>query len=340
MPLMMYCKVLHPEDQGTRGDRWLQMHWPHLPFSLIQRGFRRGIIRVDGKKTQARALLHAGSRITFPDAWTQAPLRETLPHQDAWVQKFLSYIVYQDQHIVVLNKPAQVAIQGGTQSECNIDSMARAWCQSQGKRPPFLVHRLDKGTSGLVVMALTPSMARRLSEAFRTHKVEKHYRAVIARPATTLRGIIRKPLCPALGATEKIMVHATGKEAITAYEVFPYPLHQNCYGIKLWPKTGRTHQLRVHCAAENMPILGDERYGGSTSLRPTLTEQYAQIYLHHYHMAIPSLNLVFTAPWPKHFQPFFLGPAEAWAKRATPVSFDACVEEPSGPRLHEKEKRS
>jgi 23S rRNA pseudouridine955/2504/2580 synthase len=257
-------RAVAADEAELRLDRWFHRHFPELAHGRLQKLLRSGQIRVDGRRAAANARLRAGQSIRVPPfgepARGPAPRRNdaTVSPQDAdWLR---SLILHEDGALLVLNKPAGLAVQGGTRTTRHLDGMLGAL--AAGGERPRLVHRLDRDTSGLLVVAKTAAAAARLTEAFRRHRVDKLYWAlVVGRPAAA-EGVIDRALAKQPGRRgERVEGAADGQPARTRYRTVARA-GKIASWLALQPLTGRTHQLRVHCALLGTPILGDRKYGG------------------------------------------------------------------------------
>ena len=256
-------------DEGeVRLDRWFRRHFPELGHGRLQKLLRTGQVRVDGRRAQANARLRPGQLIRIPplpaDQPHPAPERGASDNVDpgdaAWLR---SRILFEDQALMVLDKPAGLAVQGGTRTRRHVDGMLQSL--ATGGERPRLVHRLDRDTSGLLVVAKSVGAAARLTQAFRQHRVDKLYWAlVVGRPAES-EGWIDRPLAKrGARGSERVAASAAGAPARTAYRVVARASRIASW-LALKPLTGRTHQLRVHCAMLGTPIMGDGKYGGSAA---------------------------------------------------------------------------
>jgi 23S rRNA pseudouridine955/2504/2580 synthase len=247
-------------EAELRLDRWFRRHFPALTHGRLQKLLRTGQVRIDGRRAQANARLAAGQTIRVPPLESAPPPSRSQPAVDPSDAAFLRrLILVEDQALIVLNKPEGLAVQGGTGTRRHIDGMLAALA-TDGERPR-LVHRLDRDTSGILVVAKTAAAAASLTRAFRQHKVDKLYWAlVVGRPALA-DGIIDQPLAKQGGAgRERVEPDEAGRSARTAYRTVARA-GKIASWLAMQPLTGRTHQLRAHCAVLGTPILGDRKYG-------------------------------------------------------------------------------
>ncbi len=259
--------TVRPDDGEQRLDRWFKKHYPQLGHVALQKLLRTGQVRVDGKRVQAGFRLEAGQNVRvppLPPSDAPAPAKPRAPSRISDDDRafIANLVLHKDAELIVLNKPAGLAVQGGTKTERHIDGLLPAL--AEGDEQLRLVHRLDKDTSGLLVVARNARAARALTEAFRRHQVTKLYWAlVVGRPALA-DGVIDLPLDKGDQAgREKMALSEAGKRAITRY-VTVARAGRIATWLAMLPETGRTHQLRVHCAqALDCPILGDGKYGGA-----------------------------------------------------------------------------
>ena len=261
-------KHVKKDEQDMRLDRWLKTHYPELPFGQMQRILRKGEVRVEGKRAKANDRLEAGMKIRIPPMnfeKSDRPETEATPKgpdpRDEKLAK--SLVIYRDADIIGINKPAGLAVQGGSKTERHLDGMLD-FLQFDADDRPRLVHRLDKDTSGVMLLARNRLTAAQLGDAFKTKETRKVYWAITAGIPDIESGTINMPLTKGGGqGKERVFVdEEEGKEAITEFKVLERAGKRLAL-VALWPRTGRTHQLRAHMAALGTPILGDGKYGGN-----------------------------------------------------------------------------
>src|ERR1700761_1747905 len=261
-------RAVSGDEAGLRLDRWFQRHFPDLSHGALQKLLRTGQVRLPGKRGGGKD--RGGTRHTRPPPLvpTPAPSAETgpkaRPHlSDRDTKEIQSLVIHRDDWVIALNKPSGLAVQGGSGTERHVDGMLDGLRFGFEDRPR-LVHRLDKDTSGLLLIARTGQSAKRLSESFRDRETEKLYWAVVVGVPPKIEGAIDLPLAQRPGARDRETMqvdHEEGQKALTHFEVLDHAGRRAAL-LALWPRTGRTHQLRVHCAEIGCPILGDGKYGG------------------------------------------------------------------------------
>ena len=253
------------EETGLRLDRWLRRHCPEVPHGRLQKWLRTGQVRIDGRRAKAGARLAEGEAVRLPpirgeSAAHPRPSPASVDVADA--EALRKRVLYRDAYVLALDKPAGLAVQGGSGTHRHLDGMLDALRFDANERPR-LVHRLDKDTSGVLMLARGVAAAARLAATFRAGETRKLYWAATVGVPKPAQGRIDQPLGKVAGLHgERVTpVAEGGRRAATLYRVVERAGKKAAW-LALEPLTGRTHQLRVHCAALGTPILGDGKYGG------------------------------------------------------------------------------
>ncbi len=258
--------VIPADEADQRLDRWFKAKFPGLTHGRLEKLLRTGQIRLDGRRAKAADRLTAGQTLRIPPldpsalAPAPAPRPKTISETEA--QALRRSVLYRDADVLVIDKPAGLAVQGGSGLDRNLDAMLDALTFEASTRPR-LVHRLDRETSGCLVLARSLAAARALTAAFRDKETRKLYWALVVGHPRPDRGRIDAPLAKGKGRdTERVgFDEAEGKSAVTYYAVLDHAGGKVSW-LALLPVTGRTHQLRAHCDLMGTPILGDGKYGG------------------------------------------------------------------------------
>ena len=301
------------DEAELRLDRWFRRRFPTLPHGRLEKLLRTGQVRVDGKRAKSNQRLEAGQVVRVPPLdlvereGPRPKQREAVSEADArWIQ---SLVIHKDADVIALNKPPGIAVQGGTGTTRHLDGLLDALKFGASERPR-LVHRLDRDTSGVFLLARNAGAAAKLAEAFRDKTTRKLYWALVVGTPRPARGKI--DLALAKEGTERGERVAAdpeeGRRAVTLYDTVDVAGDRAAW-LVLWPLTGRTHQLRVHLTeALGTPIFGDRKYGGNA---PSLaaTGLGSGLHLHARSIAVPHPGggtLRVKAELPKHMQ-------ETWA---------------------------
>lgn len=259
--------TIKADDDGQRLDRWIKKFYPNISFGQAQKAIRKGEIRINGKRAKPESKLSTKDELRLPPYFytssKKAKPKSVAPKLKPNDIKYIrSLVVYEDQDIIVLNKPSGLATQGGTGIKKHIDGYLDGLKKKDDDPRPKLIHRLDKETSGLLVLGKTPDATRHLMGVFKTREVKKIYLAVSIPAPKEQQGEVRAGLIKGGGIYEKIYVDDDeGKSARTLFQVLDSAGKEAAL-VGLSPLTGRTHQLRVHMAEIlESPIIGDGKYG-------------------------------------------------------------------------------
>ncbi|APL94257.1 RluA family pseudouridine synthase [Sphingobium indicum] len=255
------------DDDGIRLDRWFQRHLPDVGFNTVSRWARTGQLRVDGARAAPGDRIAEGQSIRVPPAEPKAPEtakpRRVRPQltddQMAFAQ---GLVIHRDAQAIVINKPPGLATQGGTKTDDHVDGLLDALEFDLDQRPK-LVHRLDKDTSGALLIARTARSAAYFAKAFSSRTARKVYWAIVMGVPSIEDGMIELPIAkqPGTGGEKMHVDEEEGLPSRSRYRVIERAGNRAAW-VELQPYTGRTHQLRVHMAAIGHPIVGDGKYGG------------------------------------------------------------------------------
>lgn len=273
------------DDDGQRLDRWLKKQG--IPFNIVQKIVRKGQVRVDGKRVKPDMKLLTGQVVRIPPFESQENRSEKkdqkLQEQD--IAFIRSLIVYDKHDIIAINKPAGLATQGGPGITQHVDRLLPALKNKEGAIPK-LVHRLDKDTSGVLLLARTRDMAQKLGAALKARDVRKYYWALVSPVPEYEAGEIRAPLWIREGNHKhKVVVdEEQGKKALTYFQMID-KVGSDAAFVCFWPRTGRMHQIRVHAAYMGCPIIGDDKYSDDSASVETM-ELPAFLHLHAQRVAV------------------------------------------------------
>jgi 23S rRNA pseudouridine955/2504/2580 synthase len=309
-----------------RLDRWFKRHFPALTHGRLEKLLRTGQILVDGKRVKASLRLAPGQVIRVPPLGEPAP---SLPEaaaarpakrqaaDDRLIAELRRRVLYRDPEVLIIDKPAGLAVQGGTATDQHLDRLLDGLCFEASERPR-LVHRLDRDTSGVLVLGRSATAAAWLAAAFRHKETRKIYWAVTVGHPKLSEGRIDLALSKQGGGHgEKVQPDEEGRRAVTYYRVVEHAGRRAAW-LALMPITGRTHQLRAHCVAMGTPILGDGKYGGREAYLAGV-DLPRQLHLHARSIRLPRPGggmIQARAPLPAHmattwrFFGFDPGPAE------------------------------
>lgn len=300
------------DEDGMRLDRWFSVHFPHLSFGRLQKLLRSGQVRVDSGRVQTNARLTAGQIVRVPPLGEAPPPSDKPRINEKDAQFLRDLIIYEDDDVYVFNKPHGVAVQGGSGTRRHIDGMLKSLPNKKGE-PPRLVHRLDRDTSGCLLVARTRAAASHFGTVFRSRAARKIYWAVVVGVPNPSQGRISCFLTrQATQDGEQMVVVENGTEgaqhSVSYYSVTDSAARQFAW-VTLKPVTGRTHQLRVHMMELGTPILDDPRYFNLDNWNWERPEELGQgLHLHARRLAIPlrgGKRLDITAPLPPHMKQTF-----------------------------------
>lgn len=292
------------DDDGIRVDRWFKRHLPQVGFGTVSRWARTGQLRVDGKRVKVEDRLEQGQQLRVPPGGedTGKKPRQRRELTDAEEAEAEAMLITRTKSALVLNKPPGLATQGGTNTTKHVDGLLDAYADDDEPRPR-LVHRLDKDTSGVLLVARTPGSAASYSKRFSSRAAKKIYWALVVGVPDVKEGSIDAAIAkqPGSGGEKMHVDLEDGQPARTLYRVVDRAGDRAAW-VELQPLTGRTHQLRVHMAAIGHPIVGDGKYGGPAAF---LTGSISRkMHLHARRLIIDEPGggkLDVTASLPEHF---------------------------------------
>ena len=297
------------DDSDIRLDRWFKRHYPGLQHSLLEKNLRKGLIRLDGKKAKTSDRVQTGQVIVCPPMQVDETVKAKRQASAKDLASVKDWVLYKDANLIVINKPSGLAVQGGTKITRNLDDMLEG-LRFEAKERPKLIHRLDRDTSGVLVLARNAKIANLLAKGFAGKSIEKTYLALVNGCPMPMSGFVDLPLNKIVGAAayEQVEVdEEDGKYAKTEYRVIDF-LARKFALMELKPLTGRMHQLRVHMAAIDCPIVGDHKYGGGMK-QPKNSDAGTigvedVLHLHAWRIVVPALPggkvVDVRAPLPKH----------------------------------------
>ena len=255
------------DDDGIRLDRWFKRHMPEVSFNIVSRWSRTGQLRLAGKRAVPGDRVEAGQEIRVPPLEsapqrTGRPQTRREPLKDEEQQFVREMVIYEDPGAFVLNKPPGLATQGGTKTHQHLDRLLDGIAGEGGR--PKLVHRLDKDTSGALLVARTARSAGHFAKAFSGRTAKKVYWAIVVGVPDAPEGTIDAPLAkqPGTGGEKMHVDPENGLPAKTRWRVIDRAGNRAAW-VELQPLTGRTHQLRAHMTSIGHPIVGDAKYGGA-----------------------------------------------------------------------------
>jgi 23S rRNA pseudouridine955/2504/2580 synthase len=294
------------DDDGIRLDRWFKRHLPDVTFNIVSRWARTGQLRVNGRKATPGDRIEAGQEIRLPPldplpARSARPQVKRDPLTEDEAQFVRDMVIYQDPNAFVFNKPPGLATQGGTKTHNHLDRLLDGLADEGGR--PKLVHRLDKDTSGALLVARSARSAGHFAKAFSGRTARKVYWALVVGVPGGDEGVIDAPLAkqPGTGGEKMHVDPEDGLPAKTRWRVVDRAGNRAAW-VELQPLTGRTHQLRAHMAALGHPIVGDAKYGGPEAFLTGGVSRKLHLHARRLRIDAPGGGTIdVTADLPQHF---------------------------------------
>ena len=304
-----YVQVVKDEDDGIRVDRWFKRHYPGVSFIRLTKAMRKGEVRLNSSRVKGNERIQEGDEIRVPPFPAEAMVPRAGERakvlSDAVIADVRSWVLYMDDDIIVINKPSGLASQGGTGITKHLDGLLPA-LQYERENKPKLVHRLDKDTSGVMLLGRNANNAGFLAKAFQSNETDKRYWALVNGAPRAPQGRIKLLMDKVSGPHgDKMQVTKDGKKSLTDYAIV-----ERCAMSAAWlalkPHTGRTHQLRLHCAEIGHPIIGDGKYGGEEAVLSGSISRKLHLHAESIRFPHPKGGMMeVSAPLPRHM-------AETW----------------------------
>ncbi|MGL9732897.1 MAG: RluA family pseudouridine synthase [Wolbachia sp.] len=297
---MVNITTIPIENNNVRLDRCIRRIFPDLKQSIIEKSLRRELIKVDGCKAKSSDRVSSGQIITIKHLDYINNTNSECKYNKELVNLLKDNILYEDEYILAINKPLGVIVQGGVKVKISISDLLDQIREGETFK---IVHRIDRDTSGVIIFARNANIAKYLMEEFKARRVKKTYLALTSGIPSKNRGIIDYPLAKKyiLGQEKVIIDENSSRNATTRFSIIARLEHNVAY-LELQPITGRTHQLRVHLAHINCPILSDGKYGGRKAFIEGIVNK---IHLHSYSLSfkLPNgkKNTIIALP-PEHFK--------------------------------------
>jgi 23S rRNA pseudouridine955/2504/2580 synthase len=299
--------IVSDDDGGIRLDRWFKRHLPEISFNIVSRWARTGQLRLDGKRAVPGDRVQAGQQIRVPPpesapARSPGPQRTVQPLTREEAELVREMVIHEDTHAFVLAKPPGLATQGGTKTHHHLDRLLDGLADDAGARPK-LVHRLDKDTSGALLVARTARAAGHFAKAFAGRTARKVYWALVVGVPSLEEGLIDLPLAkqPGTGGEKMYVDKESGLAAKTRWRLIDRAGNRAAW-VELQPLTGRTHQLRAHMAAIGHPIVGDAKYGGAEAFLTGGISRKLHLHARRIRIDSPDGGVIdVTAELPPHF---------------------------------------
>jgi 23S rRNA pseudouridine955/2504/2580 synthase len=288
-------------DDNIRIDRWFKRHLKDVSFTQVAKLIRKGQIKLNGKKVDVSSRVVEGDQISFKNNFVSTgdkPKKAVNIPQEV-IKEIQDAVIFKDEVLLAINKPAGLAVQGGSKISYSIDDLAE-YLKFDNEEKPKLVHRLDRETSGILILARSTASAAKLAELFKKKTIDKFYIALLAGVPRPFIGKIDLPLEKEREVEfEKVKHNKDGAKAVTLYEVLDHAASQYSL-VRFKLLTGKTHQLRAHSSLIDCPIVGDRKYG-RTDVKQSLMSDKLHLHARHIEFNLDGKNYNIMADLPKYF---------------------------------------
>ena len=256
-------------DEGLRLDRWFYRNIPSMPFTVVAKWIRKGQVRVDGKRVKISSRINFNQKIRTPVIEFEKQQAKLIPRNfDSIKEKILKSVIFEDEYLIALNKPYGLCVQGGTKVKISIDSIFKL-ANIEAK----IVHRIDKETTGILLLAKNAYIAAEISKLIRGRKITKTYLTILCGVPNKTKGIIESIIKKGEAELLKEQYACTKFRILAKYK-------RMLSLVEMIPLTGRKHQIRIHCKEIGCPILGDSKYRYSNG--NGTTHKQNRLHLHAY----------------------------------------------------------
>ena len=293
------------EDIGIRLDKILLKKFHSLSFIKIQKLIRIGFFKVNNRKVKSNYKVNEDDKIVYSNNSIienkfKKDISSILIKYKKQIADIKKNVIFEDNFLLVINKPYGIPVQGGNNVNFNIDLILPILCENNS--PIRLVHRIDKNTSGILLLAKTKEVAQNITMLFKENKIKKKYLAIVEGKLTKIIGKITLPVTKKkIAGMEKMVIDPYSKEkAETSYKVIDYKKGLSL--LEVYPKTGRKHQIRVHMQSINHPILGDYKYNSTNNVNKEVSNERMHLHAKEIQFVLNNNKYFFKASLPNFFK--------------------------------------
>ena len=293
------------EDIGIRLDKILLKKFNSLSFIKIQKLIRIGFFKVNNRKVKSNYKVNEDDKIVYSNNSIienkfKKDISSILIKYKKQIADIKKNVIFEDNFLLVINKPYGIPVQGGNNVNFNIDLILPILCENNSSIR--LVHRIDKNTSGILLLAKTKEVAQNITMLFKENKIKKKYLAIVEGKLTKIIGKITLPVTKKkIAGMEKMVIDPYSKEkAETSYKVIDYKKGLSL--LEVYPKTGRKHQIRVHLQSINHPILGDYKYNSTNNDNKDVSNEKMHLHAKEIQFVLNNNKYFFKASLPNFFK--------------------------------------